>query len=81
MRRKKPEPLPAEGLDEPFGPPPEEYLYRCSVCGEEMLVNEAIIDVGIGMAKFQREYHAGFMPKGGCPGCHGYTMEYVEQEA
>jgi hypothetical protein len=27
-----------------------------------MWVNEAIIDVGIGMAKFQREYHAGFMP-------------------
>ena len=67
-------------LDEPFGPPPEEYLYRCSVCGEEMLVNEAIIDVGIGMAKFQREYYAGFMPKVGCPGCNGYTMEYVDQE-
>jgi hypothetical protein len=30
-----------------------------------MFVNEAIIDVGIGMAKFQRAY---------------YTMEYVEQE-
>ena len=26
------------------------------------LVNEAIIDVGIGMAKFRNEYHAGFMP-------------------
>jgi len=45
-----------------------------------MLVNEAIIDVGIGKAKFQREYYAGFMPKVGWPGCHGYTMEYVEQE-
>src|SRR5256886_7622055 len=63
MRRKKPEPPPTEGIDEPFGPPPEEDLYRCSVCGEEMFVNEAIIDVGIGMAKFQREYYAGFMPK------------------
>jgi len=52
-------------MDEPFGPPPEEYLYRCPGCGAEMLVNEAIIDVGIGMAKFQREYHAGFMPKVG----------------
>jgi hypothetical protein len=39
-----------------------------------MLVNEAIIDVGIGMAKFQREYYAGFMPKVGCPRCNGYTM-------
>jgi len=57
MRRKKPEPPPTEGIDEPFGPPPEEYLYRCSVCGEEMCVNEAIIDVGIGMAKFQRAYY------------------------
>jgi hypothetical protein len=42
-----------EDLDIPFGPPPEEYLYRCPVCGTELLVNEAIIDVGIGMAKFQ----------------------------
>jgi hypothetical protein len=81
MRRKKPEPPPTEGIDEPFGPPPEEYLYRCSVCSEEMLVNEAIIDVGIGMAKFQREYYAGFMPKGGCPGCNSYTMEYFDHEA
>ena len=48
-----------EGLDEPFGPPPEEYLYRCPVCGEEMLVNEAIIDVAIGMAKFRGEYTRG----------------------
>ena len=44
---------PPEALDEPFGPPPEEYLYRCPVCGEEMLVNEAIIDVAIGAAKFR----------------------------
>jgi len=45
-----------------------------------MFVNEAIIDVGMGMAKFQREYSAGFMPKVGCPGCNGDTMEYVEQD-
>jgi len=45
-----------------------------------MLVNEAIIDVGIGMAKFHQEYHEGFMLKVGCSGCNGYTMEYVEQE-
>ena len=38
MRRKRHEPLPPEVLDEPFGPPQEEYLYRCPVCDEEMLV-------------------------------------------
>jgi hypothetical protein len=67
-----------EDLDIPFGLPPEEYLYRCPVCGTELLVNEAIIDVGIGMAKFQNQYYPGFMPKVGCPGCNGDTMEYVE---
>jgi len=46
-----------------------------------MLVNEAIIDVGIGMAKFQHAYHAGLMPKVGCPGWNGDTMEHVDQEA
>ena len=44
MRRKRREPIPQEGLDEPFGPPSVEYLYRCSICGEEMLVNEAILE-------------------------------------
>jgi hypothetical protein len=79
MRRKRHEPLPPEALDEPFGPPPEEYLYRCPACGEEMLVNEAIIDVAIGAAKFRGE-HTGGMPTLGCPGCNGETMEYVESE-
>ena len=74
-----PQVLPQEGLDEPFGPPPEEYLYRCPVCGEEMLVNEAIIDVAVGAAKFRGEYTGG-MPTLGCPGCNGETMEYVAQE-
>jgi hypothetical protein len=46
----------------------------------ELLVNEAIIDVGIGMAKFQNAYYAAFMLKVGCPGCNGDTMEYVEQD-
>jgi len=32
-----------------------EYLYRCAVCGEELLVNEAIIDAAIGMATFRGE--------------------------
>jgi hypothetical protein len=79
MRRKPHEPLPQEGLDEPFGPPPEEYHYRCPVCGEEMLVNEAIIDVVVGAAKFRGEYTGG-MPTLGCPGCSGETMVYIEQE-
>ena len=42
MRRKHHEPLPQEGLDEPFGPPPEECLYRCPVCDEEMLGFQAL---------------------------------------
>jgi hypothetical protein len=73
------EPLPQDGLDEPFGPPPEEYLYRCPVCGEELLVNEAIIDVAIGAAKFRGEYTGG-MPTLECPGCNSETMECIEQE-
>jgi hypothetical protein len=48
--------LPRAGIDIPFGPPPEEYLYRCAVCGAEDLVNEAIIDVAVGAAKFRGEY-------------------------
>ena len=55
MRRKRHEPIPQEGLDVPFGPPPEAYLYRCPVCGAEMLVNEAIMDVAIGAATFRGE--------------------------
>ena len=66
-----------EGEDVPFGPPPEEYLYRCSQCRYEMDVNEAIIDVEIGMAKFDGCYHAGFMPVLGCPNCNQETMEYT----
>lgn len=69
-----------EGLDEPFGPAPIESLYRCPVCGTALQVNEAIIDVGIGMAKFPHESYPGFLPKVGCPGCNGDTMEHVEQD-
>ena len=79
MPRKRHEPILPEVLDELFGPPPEKYLYRCPVCSEEMLVNEAIIDVAIGAAKFRGEYQ-GRMPLLGCPGCNGETMEYVTQE-
>ncbi|MDL1968882.1 MAG: hypothetical protein LWW97_10155 [Deltaproteobacteria bacterium] len=67
-----------EGVDVPFGPPPEEYSYRCSHCKCEMAVNEAIIDVEIAMAKFEGRYYEGFMPVLGCPGCNRETMEYVE---
>ena len=56
MRRKHHEPLPQEGLDEPFGPPPEAYRYRCPVCSEERLVNEAIMDVAIGAASCHSAY-------------------------
>jgi hypothetical protein len=73
------EPQSREGIDIPFGPPPEEYLYRCPVCGEEALINEEIIDVTIGMLKFRGEYQGG-MPTIGCPGCEGDTMVYVDQE-
>ena len=79
MRRPRHEPLHPAVPDEPFGPPPEEYHYRCSTCGEELWVNEAIIDVAIGAAKFRGEYTGG-MPTLGCPGCNGETMEYVAQE-
>jgi hypothetical protein len=44
-----------------------------------MLVNEAIIDVAIGTAKFRGAYTGG-MSTLGCPGCNGETMEYVAQE-
>lgn len=63
----------------PFGPPPEEYLYRCPVCGEEALVNEEIVDVTIGRLKFDGKYQGGLLTLG-CPGCEGETME-VEEDA
>ncbi len=73
------EPLLREGIDMSFGPPPEEHLYRCRVCGLEDLVNEVIIDVTVGMAQFRGEYQGG-MPKLECPRCCRETMEYVDQE-
>ena len=56
-----------------------EYPYRCPVCGTALLVNEAIIDVVVGAAKFRGESRGG-MPQLDCPECNGETMEYVEQE-
>jgi hypothetical protein len=47
MSQQEEVPRAREDLDAPFGPPPIEYPYRCPVCGTELLVNEAIIDVDI----------------------------------
>jgi hypothetical protein len=44
-----------------------------------MHVNEAIIDVEIGMAKFDDRYYEGFMPVLGCPKCNHETMVYAEE--
>ena len=64
-----------EELDLPFGPPPEEYHYRCPCCGVELWVNEAIIDFELGFAEFEgREVK---MPILGCPGCNQETQEYT----
>ena len=65
------------GEDVPFGPPPEQYNYRCSHCRHEMEVNEAIIDVEIGIAEFEGRNVPGFMPVLGCPVCNNETMEYA----
>ena len=73
------EPLLREGIDIPVGPPPEEYVSRCGVCGLEDLVNEVIIDGVVGGAKFRGEYRGG-MPKLECPKCCRETMAYVDQE-
>ena len=69
--------VPEEGDDVPFGPPIEEYLYRCSACGAEWLVDEVIVDAAVGMAKFRGAYD-GRLPSLGCPGCNGDTLEYVD---
>jgi hypothetical protein len=42
-----------------------------------MEVNEAIIDVEIGIAEFEGRWHEGFMPVLGCPGCNQTSMKYV----
>jgi len=67
-------------IDEPFGPPPQHYKYRCSVCETEIEINEAVIDAEIGMAKFNNDYDEWYMPKLGCPECNNYTMEYTEKD-
>ena len=67
-----------EGEDIPFGTPLEQYSYRCLKCDCEMLVNEAIIDVEIGIAEFEDRWYEGFMPVLGCLNCNQETMEYVK---
>jgi hypothetical protein len=79
MRDDANEPPLREGEGGPFGPPPEEYLYRCPVCGEEGLVNEEIVDVTVGWLQFNGDYTGG-MPRLTCPGCEGDTMEFVEED-
>ncbi len=63
-----------------FCSPPEQYNYRCLVCKTEIIVNEAVIDAEIGMAKFNNEYYEGYMPKLGRPGCNNHTMECTEKD-
>jgi len=79
MRDDANEHLLREGIDGPFGPPPEEYLYRCPACGEEALINEEIVDGTVGRLKFDGEYKGG-MPTLPCPGCEGDTMEFIEED-
>ena len=63
--------------NKPFGPPPEEYNYRCSLCLFEIGINEAVIDAEIGLAEFDGYYY-GFMLVLGCPNCNHETMEYAK---
>ena len=66
MKQRKKKPLPIKEIEwGPLGPPVKEYNYRCSVCGTELLVNEAIVETGM---------------KVGCPGCNNYTMKCVEPD-
>ena len=74
MNKRKEERI---GEDIQFGPPVEYYSYRCSKCGYEMEVNEAIIDFKVFVAENDGSYYEGFMPVLGCPGCNHETMEYI----
>lgn len=65
MKQREKKPLPIMGMEGPIGPLPKEYNYRCSVCGTEFLVNEAIVEAGMEV---------------GCPGCNNYTMKCVEPD-
>ena len=64
-----------EEMDLPFGPPPEEYHYRCPYCGVELWVNEAIIDFELGFAEFEGREPK--MPVLGCPGCNRESQEFT----
>jgi hypothetical protein len=43
-----------------------------------MKVNEAIIDVEVGIAEFEGRNIQGFMPVLGCPKCNRETMMYTD---
>ncbi|MEW6379698.1 MAG: hypothetical protein AB1611_08815 [bacterium] len=66
-KKKRPKmPLPPQiAGEELFGLPPKEYNYRCSMCGMELLVNEATVEIGMEV---------------GCPGCNNYIMKCVEPD-
>ena len=71
---------PVEGEDIPFGPPPDQYLYRCSHCGEKALVNEVIIDFELMRAEDEGMYSEGYMPVLGCPFCNRDSMKYTGEK-
>ena len=66
-----------EGVDIPFGPPPKEYSYLCSLCMCKMKVNEAIIDFEVEMAEYNGTYYEGYMPILVCPHCNRETFEFI----
>ena len=57
--------VPEEDDDVPFGPPGEEYLYRCSACGEEGMVDDVIVDAAVGMAPTFRTPAPNFLNNSG----------------
>ena len=69
------------GEDIPFGPLPEEYNYRCSLCGSEMAIDEAVIDAEVFWAEHNGYCQDGFMPVLRCPDCNQETMEYVDTQS
>ena len=69
-----------EGVDVPFGPPPEYYNYRCSQCGYECELNEAIIDAAVLWAEYYKK-HDGGMPILECPHCTRDTFIYSKKKS
>ena len=63
--------------EEPFGPPPIEYCYRCEACGESYQINEAIIDVEWMWDEIEGK-EVNRMPTLECYSCNQRTLKYVE---